>query len=147
MFVFKRDHQTLEPAACRGARDFPLRSRIFRKRVRKVIISEVKWRDLKRGHETSKSGGKWKMGNEVNYSEVRWSEALWCNVCTISDLYSCTVYVGYCIVCCLAVFCFVCFVLLYVIIIIRFMFLLLSVLLLLFCMFCFLFCVLCFCIS
>ena len=47
------------------------RLRIFRKSVRKVIISEVKWRDVKRGDETSKSCGKWKMGSEVKWSEVK----------------------------------------------------------------------------
>jgi hypothetical protein len=39
--------------------DVACRSHIFRERVRKVIISEVKWWDLKRGDETSRSGGKW----------------------------------------------------------------------------------------
>jgi hypothetical protein len=48
----------------------------------------MKWRDLKRRDE---SGGKWKMGSgvtwsEVKWSEVKWSEDLWWDVCIITDL-------------------------------------------------------------
>ena len=60
-------HWNQLPAEALGT--FPSRSRVFRKRVRKVIISEVKWRDLKRADGTSKSRGKWRMGNEVKWSE------------------------------------------------------------------------------
>ena len=35
---------------------------------------------LKRGDETSKSGGKWKMGSEVHWSEVKWSDGKWSEV-------------------------------------------------------------------
>ena len=35
-----------------------------------VIISEEKWRDLKRDDETSESGGKWEMKSEVNLIKV-----------------------------------------------------------------------------
>ena len=54
---------------------------IFEKRVRKVIISdvkwiEVKWRDLKRNDNTSKSVGKWKMVSGEKWW-VKWSEDLW----------------------------------------------------------------------
>ena len=45
---------------------FLCKSHIFRKGVRRVIISEERWRDLKRGDETSKGGGKWEMGSAVN---------------------------------------------------------------------------------
>jgi len=48
----------------------PVEHMFSKKRVRKVIRGEVKWRDLKRGDKTSKSGGKWKM-----VSEVKWFEA------------------------------------------------------------------------
>jgi hypothetical protein len=44
---------------------FPCKSHVFRKRARKVIISEKSEGFLKRGDETSKSGGKLKMGSEV----------------------------------------------------------------------------------
>jgi hypothetical protein len=42
---------------------FSYRARMFRKRIRKVIISEVKRRDVKRGDETSKMEGseKWEV--------------------------------------------------------------------------------------
>ena len=43
---------------------FPCRSHIVRKGVRKVIVSEVKWRDFKLGEETNK----WKMGREMKMS-------------------------------------------------------------------------------
>jgi hypothetical protein len=46
---------------------FPCKSHIFRKRVRKVIISEVRRSEgfWKRGDEMSKSAGKLKMRSEV----------------------------------------------------------------------------------
>jgi hypothetical protein len=45
----------------------PCKSHIFRKRVRKVIIGEVRRSEgfWKHGDETSKSEGKLKMGSEV----------------------------------------------------------------------------------
>ena len=33
--------------------------------------SEVKYRDMKRDNKTSKSGGKWKMGSEVKWIDVK----------------------------------------------------------------------------
>jgi len=41
---------------------------------------------LKRRHETFKSGWKCKMGSEVQWSKVKWSEDLWWNVCIIINL-------------------------------------------------------------
>jgi hypothetical protein len=41
-----------------GLATYPCRSHIFKKRARKVIIREVKWRDLKRDDKKPKSGGK-----------------------------------------------------------------------------------------
>jgi hypothetical protein len=49
---------------------FPCKSHTFRKRVRKVIPSEEKWRVFKGCDETSRSAGKWKMGSEEKWSEV-----------------------------------------------------------------------------
>jgi hypothetical protein len=44
------------------------------------------------------------------------SEDLWWNVCTITDLQLCSLYVGYCIVHCLIITCFISFAFCYVII-------------------------------
>ena len=42
----------------------------------------------------------------VKWSEVKWSKALWVNVYIITDLYLSSLYVDYCIGCCLTVICF-----------------------------------------
>ena len=55
----------------------PVNRIFFRKRVRKVIISEEKWRVC---DETSKSAGKWKMESAVQCSAMKWSEVKWCEV-------------------------------------------------------------------
>jgi hypothetical protein len=52
----------------------------FLKKFRKVIISEEKWRDLKCCDKTSKSGGKWRMGNEVEWNSMKWYEVKWSTV-------------------------------------------------------------------
>ena len=44
----------------------------------------VKWKDLKGDDKTSKSGGKWKMGSEVNWSEVK----VFGGMCLFSWIYS-----------------------------------------------------------
>jgi len=48
---------------------FPCKSHIFRKGVRKVIVRRCEGL-LKRGDETSKSAGKWKMWRAVQWSET-----------------------------------------------------------------------------
>ena len=45
---------------------------------------------VKRGERTSKSAGKWRMGKEVQWSKVKWSEDLWWNVCYVIDVYLCS---------------------------------------------------------
>ena len=65
------------------------------------------------------------------------------NVCIITDLELRSLYVAYCVVCCLTVIYFVAFALFYVLII-RFMFFIIRFMFVsLFCMFCFIFCIFC----
>ena len=102
--------------------NFPYRSYIFKKNVRKLIASEVKcsvvkwsevkwiWKVMIKPLREVKNGEWW---------EVKWIEDLRWNVCIIVEL--CTLYVGYCIVClllshCLISICFMCSALCYVLI-------------------------------
>jgi hypothetical protein len=111
-------HWNQLPAEVLGT--FPSRSRVFRKRVRKIIISEVKWKDLKRVDGTSKS----REGSEKWV--VKWSEDLSSHWLTVTQFVRGLLYSMF-------------FVFLYpncsfYVFIIRFMFVFL---------FCFLFCVFC----
>ena len=64
-----------------------------KKKIRKLIISDVKWRVSRRGDKTYRSGMKCKMrSNKKLRSLVE---------CIVTDLQLCSLYVGYCILCCL----------------------------------------------
>ena len=83
----KQDNQTVEPTACRGASGFPCKSHIFRKRVKKVIISWEKWRafagwwwNVQKCREVKNAEWTVVKCSEVMWSDVKWSEVKWSEV-------------------------------------------------------------------